>query len=313
MIPVGGATKRHPALFVVAGANGRPAVAILSTSTPDPTDPGTSTSTPSAPDPTTTPTQPSSDSPAVQAAAFAFKLPSAPGPGGTQAVAVGTKDGGVTYDVAYSLVTVSGGAPVTNTNGAYAFANCKACTTVAVSFQVVLVVGESNNIAPINAAGALNVDCPACVTTALADQIVVTLTAQPSQALVDKLNAALQRLNALPELGAGGSPAAIAAAVADVQQQIQSALSDSGQLAHPIAPASPATTTTSTDTTATTGTSSSPPPTTTAATTTTNTTTTAPASTTPATTTTSAPSTTTTPTTTDTSTEPTTTTTTSSG
>ena len=67
-----------------------------------------------------------------------------------------TEDGGVTYNVAYSLVTVSNGAPVTNTNSAYALADCKGCTTVAVSFQVVLIVGQSKDITPINAAGALN-------------------------------------------------------------------------------------------------------------------------------------------------------------
>ena len=90
--------------------------------------------------------------------------------------------------MAYALVTVSGGGNVTNTNSAYAIAHCRACTTVAVSFQLVLVVGQSKVIAPINAAGALNYDCPACVTTALADQIVVTLKAQPSQQLLDTLN-----------------------------------------------------------------------------------------------------------------------------
>ncbi len=81
--------------------------------------------------------------------------------------------------MAYALVTVTGGAPVTNTNSAYALAHCNACTTVAVSFQVVLVVGQSNKILPGNAAGALNYDCPACTTTAIADQIVITLTALP--------------------------------------------------------------------------------------------------------------------------------------
>ncbi|HEY6458515.1 MAG TPA: hypothetical protein VIY73_00140, partial [Polyangiaceae bacterium] len=36
MIPVGGATRRHPAFFVIEGDHGNPAVAILSTSSPDP-------------------------------------------------------------------------------------------------------------------------------------------------------------------------------------------------------------------------------------------------------------------------------------
>ncbi|MFZ0041290.1 MAG: hypothetical protein WAK93_08290, partial [Solirubrobacteraceae bacterium] len=173
------------------------------------------------------------------AAAFPFQLPAAPSKNGTQALATNTKDGGVVYDVAYSLVTVSGGAPVTETNSAYALAHCRACTTVAVSFQVVLIVGRSKLIAPIDAAGSLNYDCPACTTTAIADQLVVTLKSQPSAALVAKLAAALKQLNALPKLGAGGTPAAIASAVASVQQQIQTELDNSGLPANPITTTTP--------------------------------------------------------------------------
>jgi putative peptide zinc metalloprotease protein len=256
MIPVGGATKEHPALFVIAGTQDKPAVAILVASTPpaqtahpgsDPaaTEPATTTTGPIA----TTTAAPSTTSTPVQGTAFAFRLPSAPRPGDSQAVAVGTKDGGVTYNVAYSLVTVKDGAPVNNTNSAFAFANCTACTTVAVSFQVVLIIGQSNTIAPVNAAGALNVNCPACITTAIADQIVVTLKSQPSDELVAKLRAALEKLDALPALGAGGSPAAIAAAVVAVQQQIDAELSNSGLLTNPPASTTPATTTTGSTTT----------------------------------------------------------------
>ena len=121
----------------------------------------------------------------------------APGPGDSQALAVNRTNGGVLYDVTYSLVTVSNGHPVTETNSAYALANCQSCTTVAVSFQVVLVVGESRIIAPINAAGALNGDCPACMTTAIADQIVVTLKSQPSAQLLAQLQDELKKLDAL--------------------------------------------------------------------------------------------------------------------
>jgi hypothetical protein len=98
---------------------------------------------------------------------------------------------------------------------------------VAVSFQVVLVVGQSDEIAPINAAGALNVNCPACVTTAIADQIVVTLSRRPPAALRQRLEAALSKLDALPRLGAAGSPAAVAAQVSTVQQQVETILNDS--------------------------------------------------------------------------------------
>jgi putative peptide zinc metalloprotease protein len=281
MIPVGGATKAHPALFVIPGAKGKSAVAILSSSTPDPGKAGGATAVGQQPTGTTTPAQtsstpstttttatpaPTSPSP-VAATAFPFQLPAAPGPGGTQALAVNTKDGGVLYDVAYSLVTVGDGTPVTNTNSAFAIAHCNACTTVAVSFQVVLIIGQNKRIAPINAAGALNYNCPACITTALADQIVVTLTSQPSQALLAKLAADLKQLNALPALGAGGTPAAIAAAVGTVQQQIQTELSNSGLLAKPPSSSSSTTSSSSTSggtTTTSSGSSSSAPSQTTA-------------------------------------------------
>src|SRR5581483_8313974 len=118
-------------------------------------------------------------------------------------------DGGVVYDVEYALITVAGGAPVTNTNAAYAFASCAACTTVAVSFQVVLVVGPSSAIAPVDAAVALNDQCPACMTTAIADQLVITLSSQPTQEVMDKLEAALRQLGAISALGAAGTPAQI--------------------------------------------------------------------------------------------------------
>jgi putative peptide zinc metalloprotease protein len=239
MIPVGGATKQHPALFVIRGQKGKPPVAIYSTSTPAPPttigpvtqtqDSGSTTSTSSGS--TSAPT--SSPSATSDATAFPFKLPAPPGPGGTQALATNTTNGGVKYDVAYSLVTVKNGAPVTNTNSAYALAHCQACTTVAVSFQVVLVIGQSNNIAPINAAGALNYDCPACTTTAIADQIVITLKSQPSQALLAQLEQTLKQLNALPALGAGGTPAAVASEVATVQQEVETAINQSGLVANP--------------------------------------------------------------------------------
>jgi putative peptide zinc metalloprotease protein len=202
-----------------------------------------------------------------------FDLPAPPGPGDTQALAVNTTDGSVVYDLAYGLITVSDGAPVTSKNSAFALASCNACSTVAVSFQVVLVVGHSNIAAPINAAGALNYQCPSCVTAALATQIVVTLKEQPTAELVSKLQAALQELDAVRQLG---SLQEIQAAVADVKKQIDTALQESGQVENQTTTAQRTTTTTpaATTTTATT-TQSTTTATTTAQTTTQSTTTTA--------------------------------------
>jgi putative peptide zinc metalloprotease protein len=273
MIPVGGATKRHPALFVIPGKGDDPAVAIVAAETPEDgaapttTDPTVTATTDQATTTTTADTQQPAAQP-VAAQAFPFRLPKAPGPGGTQAVAVNTTDGAVKYDIAYALVTIRDGADVTNTNSAFALASCNACTTVAVSFQVVLIVGRSKLIAPIDAAGALNVDCPACVTTAIADQIVVTLKSEPTPELVRKIDDALKQLDAISTLGANGTPAAIAATVLSVQKQIDDALAASGQVANP-PPTTTSTTTAATTTSATT----------TAATTTTRSTTTTPTTT----------------------------------
>jgi putative peptide zinc metalloprotease protein len=217
----------------------------------------------------------------------------------------------VLYDVAYSIVTVQDGAPVTNTNSAFAIAHCKACTTVAVSFQIVLVIGQSKIIAPINAAGALNYNCTACLTTAIADQIVVTVKSQPSQELAAQLAADLKQLDELPELGSNATPAAVASAVAGVQQQIETQLHNSGLLTASSSTTNPGSSTDSTSTsssssssggTTTTSTSSSSPPT--SSTPSESTTTTTPASTTTSPATTTTTTTTTTPTTTTTTASP---------
>jgi putative peptide zinc metalloprotease protein len=129
---------------------------------------------------------------------------------------------------------VQNGDTVDEENSAYALASCNACTTVAVSFQLVLIVGQSDTIMPINVAEALNVNCPSCITTAIADQIVVTVNALPSDELLQALTHELEKLDAISALGAGGSPAAVAQAVFDVQHSIEQQLDDSGLLDRPM-------------------------------------------------------------------------------
>ncbi|HEY1489355.1 MAG TPA: hypothetical protein VGF84_24835, partial [Micromonosporaceae bacterium] len=108
MTPVGGPTRHHPDLIVFPGQTSSPPAAVLTGAPPD-------TATPSP------------------GAGFPFQLPPAPGPDDNQALAVNTTDGGVVYNIDYGIVTVSDGALVTNANSAFAFADCTACTTVAVS------------------------------------------------------------------------------------------------------------------------------------------------------------------------------------
>jgi putative peptide zinc metalloprotease protein len=240
MIPKQGVSSDRPAFFALPGRDGEPPIAVLSNSPRLAGAPSVAATTPQSPAPSASPTAVPSPTPSQSpagppagATAFPCTLPSKPGPGGTQALATNQTDGGVVYKVAYALVTIDGGDAVTNSNSAYAIANCNACTTVAVSFQLVLVVGQSNVIMPVNAAGAINYDCPQCMTTAIADQMVVTLTAQPAGQLDRQLKAALRKLNALSLLGAGASPDEIAGQVVAIQQQIEKILSDSGLLAQP--------------------------------------------------------------------------------
>jgi putative peptide zinc metalloprotease protein len=106
---------------------------------------------------------------------FPFNRPLPPGEGGNQAMAVNTTDGSTVYDVAFALVWADGDT-VANTNEAYALASCSGCQTVAVAFQVVLIVGNAHVVVPENVAAAVNYSCVQCVTQALATQLVVTLS-----------------------------------------------------------------------------------------------------------------------------------------
>jgi putative peptide zinc metalloprotease protein len=136
----------------------------------------------------------------MEGRSFPFALPDAPGPGDNQALAVGDEDGATVYDVAYAVVTVTDGAPVTSTNEAYALASCSFCKTVAVAMQIVLVVGQADVVVPVNTAVAGNADCFSCVTSALAVQLVATIDALPSQEVYDRLADATAQLEGLGDL-----------------------------------------------------------------------------------------------------------------
>ncbi|WP_455835301.1 hypothetical protein [Pseudarthrobacter siccitolerans] len=130
-----------------------------------------------------------SGSPAAPSWVFPFDRPAAPEEDGNQALAVNTADGSVTYSVAFALVWAEDGEPVDTRNEAYAFANCTGCAAVAVGFQVVLVVGQTDVIVPENLSAAANYNCLDCLTYALASQLVLTLDGPPGEASLAQLNA----------------------------------------------------------------------------------------------------------------------------
>jgi putative peptide zinc metalloprotease protein len=89
-----------------------------------------------------------------------------------QAVAVNTEDGASVFRLAFSVRHVTDGV-VDQENLAYAYANCTDCQTVALAFQVVIVVGNANYVVPVNRSAAVNDQCAECLTFASATQIVV--------------------------------------------------------------------------------------------------------------------------------------------
>ncbi|MBW4718074.1 hypothetical protein [Saccharothrix obliqua] len=127
---------------------------------------------------------------------FPFDLPAPPGAGDNQALVVNTTDGAVRYQVSFALVWETDGV-VDNRNEAWALASCRGCTTVAVAFQVVFVIGQADVVVPENIAVAVNQACVECVTFALAAQLVVTLPEDLSpqaKAELERVWAGLSRL-----------------------------------------------------------------------------------------------------------------------
>jgi len=119
---------------------------------------------------------------------FPFDRPLPPGEGDNQALAVNTEDGSVVYDVSFSLVWVDHETAL-NRNEAFAAAACRDCRTVAVAFQVVLLVGSVDVVVPQNLSTAVNYACLECVTYALATQLVVTVPGPLSDAATQELSA----------------------------------------------------------------------------------------------------------------------------
>ena len=157
-----------------------------------------------------------------------------------------TGDNRFRYSSSLSLIWVTGGDPVDQWNEAWALASCTNCKTVAIAFQVVLIVGSSPIVTPVNSAVAVNYECQACITHALAEQLVLTLTGEPTPATLADLKAAWEQLQK-------ESTGFHALSLVEVRQQLEAAQK---QLAQILAPyiARPTTTTGATGTTGTTGT-----------------------------------------------------------
>lgn len=124
---------------------------------------------------------------------FPFEQPLPPGEGDNQALAVNTTDGSTVYDVAFALVWATGD-EVDNVNEAGAYASCSNCVTVAVSFQVVLIMDDARVVVPQNLAVAANYDCYRCITAAIASQLVLSVAETPGQEQLQALSVVWNQL-----------------------------------------------------------------------------------------------------------------------
>lgn len=154
---------------------------------------------------------------------FPFNRPLPPGEGDNQALAVNTTDGSTVYDVAFALVWADDDT-VLNTNEAYALASCAGCRTVAVAFQVVLVVGSADVVVPQNLSGAVNYACVECVTTAVARQLVVSVPEALDAATMAELEALWQEIAAFGASLEDLPLSEIQARLTDYEQQILTVL-----------------------------------------------------------------------------------------
>jgi putative peptide zinc metalloprotease protein len=150
---------------------------------------------------------------------FPFNRPPAPGEGDNQALAVNTRDGTVVYDVAFALVWADQNT-VLNKNEAYAFASCTACKATAISFQVLLILGNAQVVVPQNISAAVTYQCLRCVTQALAVQLVLSMPAVPSAAETADIEALWREIQAFAGQLRGLSYAEIHARLIGYQRRL---------------------------------------------------------------------------------------------
>lgn len=178
-------SRDHPQLATV----------LIPTGTAPDTETGGTTSAPGTSTPTTTTTTPTTTTPNGPWI-FPFDQPPAPEEGDNQAVAANTTDNTVDYAVAFAMVWEDGSQPADNTNSAYAVADCTNCAAVAVAFQVVFVVGQTDIAVPQNVSVAVNYDCTSCLTYSLAVQLFVTLDGPLSDEAMAQIDTLWQQIMA---------------------------------------------------------------------------------------------------------------------
>jgi putative peptide zinc metalloprotease protein len=156
---------------------------------------------------------------------FPFDPPLPTQPGDNRAMAVNTSNGSSLWDFASSFVVVENGEDVRHTNDAHAYASCTDCLTGATAFQVLLIVGRSEEIAPVNAAVAANYHCLRCHTVAFAYQIVASVT-EVTPAVQEALDEAHRRLDELEATAGSLSGEQIHTRLQEIEQFVLESLDE---------------------------------------------------------------------------------------
>jgi len=180
--------------------------------------------------------QPAPDDDGAEPWVFPFDKPLPPDEGDNQAAAYNTTDDSMKYDVAFALVWAEGD-EVLNVNEAHAYASCSNCVTVAVAFQVVLIMDDAQVVVPQNLAVAANYECYRCITAALASQLVLSVEETPGEEQLLALGEVWNQLTAFGQSITSYSLAEISAQLEGFKTEIVAILGD----APPVVPATTST------------------------------------------------------------------------
>jgi putative peptide zinc metalloprotease protein len=161
---------------------------------------------------------------------FPWHAPPPAADGDNRAIVVNTEDGSTVYDLAFAFVWVTDGGPVEHRNEAFSYASCRDCKSVAVAFQVIMIVGQADVITPINTSVAANFDCESCTTHALAVQLIATLREAPNDELLSELGRIWAGLEQLEQYAELLTLEQIYTWLRHTEAQIMAALADAGAL-----------------------------------------------------------------------------------
>lgn len=147
-----------------------------------------------------------------------------------RAWAVNTRDGTTVGDVTIDSRWLRDGGPVAHRNEAWALAHCVDCTTFAVAFQALFIVGGADEVTPVNSSVATNDRCERCTTHAVAEQLVLTLDRLPDPQVRARISHVLAQLQALHGTAHRLGPGEVEAVLADASSRITAILFEAGHL-----------------------------------------------------------------------------------